>query len=103
MAWSLRLVAWGLKLVAWSFCQYDILTQLHLVSMRHIVAAWSLELGAWSLELLSIGHIDARQYAARPGELVFTISNVLCFSIPAGSTISAFIALVSGWTCPALR
>jgi len=35
-----------------------------------------LELGAWSLMLLSIGHIDARQFAARPGELVFTISYI---------------------------
>ena len=31
--------------------------------MRHIVAR--LELGAWSLGPLSIGHINARQFAAR--------------------------------------
>ena len=68
-------------------CQID--APLHLVSMRYNdarqnVAAWSLELGAWSLELgawslrlLSIGHIDARQFVARPGE--FFISSLYSF------------------------
>ena len=69
--------------------------------MRHIVAR--LALAAWSLWLLSIGHIDARQFAARLGELVFTISNIFCVPIPALSAALAFIALVRGWTGPALR
>jgi hypothetical protein len=133
-------------------CQCDITSQLYLVSMRHIVArqfvarlaleAWRLELGACCLELLSRARIDARQFAARPGEfwgdavpanypgplrplihicaylsqwplesvfcarlnfLMFSISNILCIYIPTLSAVSAFIALISGWTCLALR
>ena len=67
-----------------------------------LLAACGLELVACRLRLLSIGHIDARQFAARLGELVFTISNIQCVSIPALSTILAFIALISCRTCPAL-
>jgi len=96
-----------------SGCAPLLLRHCNFLSIGQIVARLALErarppppglgLGAWSLMLLSIGHIDARQFAARLGELVFTISNIWCVSIPALSTALTFIALISGWTCLALR
>ena len=53
--------------------------------------ACGLKLVACCLELVSIGHIDARQFVA---PLVFTIGYILNVAVPASSTVQALVALL---------
>ena len=87
-------------------CQCDITSQLHLVSMRHIVArqyvaAWSLRLGAWSLELVAWSFCQERVLTCdNLSHVHFPLSSVYhklhyLFFYPNKPTTTAFIILIS--------
>ena len=77
---------------------------LWLVSIGHIDArqfvAPCLSLGACRLELVSIGHIDARQFVAPS---VFAICYILNVAVPACTAVQALVALLGCGTALILR